>query len=263
MQSTAYSHSTTFVTAFVSIYDDNHVEKHPSKSLEKRMSYFEDMAKSGIPICLYTCDVMRPHVEPLANTYSNVKLMDYNYENSDIYKLSMNEGLKYPRQRDAAKDSRKYMAIMHTKVDFMYHASRVNPWNTDTFAWIDFSIGYIYKNPENSIQRLVEMSKKGCPRNMIAIPGCWGAIMDDSAVLENIHWRFCGGFFIGNREMIQFLYSLYRIYYPVFLKKHSRILWEVNFWAWLEFSASWKPKWYYSNHDDSIIHVPANAFSEE
>lgn len=252
-------YKTTFVTAFVSIYDTSHIETNPEKTLERRISHFEDMAKTGIRLCLYVCPVMRPHVLAVVEKYSNVKLMDYNYRESNTYRLCMDETLVYPQLRDAQKDTREYMALMHCKIEFMKDAITQNPWGNDTFAWIDFSIGYIYRNREDSLNRLVEIAKGACPETVLAIPGCWGEILEDSAVLENIHWRFCGGFFIGHKKMIDIFHAMYRIYLPVFLRKHKRALWEVNFWAWLEFNSSWKPVWYYSDHNDSMIHVPSNV----
>jgi hypothetical protein len=257
------SMKTTFVSAFVSIYENSNPTTHPEKTLEKRISYFEDIAKTGIYICLYSCPITKPLLLEMESKYSNVKLMDFDYKNTDTHKLCMSDNITYPIRRDAAKDTREYMALMHCKIEFLNHTISVNPWNSDTFAWIDFSIGYIFNNKEASLHKLVELSTaKLSETYALAIPGCWGPIMEDWAVFENIHWRFCGGFFIGKKEAIQMFYYFYKVYFPIFMRKHNRVLWEVNFWAWLEFIPQWKPYWYYSNHNDSMLNVPESAFQK-
>jgi hypothetical protein len=248
---------TTFVSAFVSIYPNSNPTTHPEKTLEKRIAYFEDIAKTGISICLYSCTVTKPLLIDMQSKYPNIKLMDFDYTNTETYKLCMSQTNTYPRQRDAAKDTLAYMALMNSKIVFMHHAISVNPWNSNTFAWIDFSIGYIFKNKDASLQKIVEISKiKLNDKYPLMIPGCWGGILEESAILENIHWRFCGGFFIGKIEAIEMFYYFYKIYFPIFMQKYNRTLWEVNFWAWLEFSSNWKPHWYGSNHNDSMLNVP-------
>lgn len=254
--------TTTFVSAFVSIYPNSNPTSHPEKTLERRIAHFEDIAKTGIHICLYSCPITKPLLLGLENKYENVKLLDFDYKNTDTYRVCIRHDITYPRMRDASKDTCEYMALMHCKIEFMNHAISLNPWNTDTFAWIDFSIGYIFTDKNGSLNQLIEMSNsKFDGRYQMAIPGCWGVILDDNAVLENIHWRFCGGFFIGKIEAIQMFYYFYKVYFPIFMNKYNRALWEVNFWAWLELVSQWKPYWYYcKTHNDSMLNVPSNVF---
>lgn len=255
-------YNTTFVSAFISIYDSSHVETHPEKTLEKRISHFEDMAKTGIPLCLYTCETTKHSLSIIVEKYPNVKMMEYDYRSSASYTLCMDPSLGYPSIRSNEKDTREYMALMHCKIEFMNDAILHNPWNTNTFAWIDFSIGYIYRNREDSLNRLVQISKKSCPEHMLAIPGCWEKIKEESVILQKVHWRFCGGFFIGHTKMLTQFHTLYQTYLPIFLHNYKTTVWEVNFWAWLELHSSWKPLWYLADHNDSIIRVPSNIWVE-
>lgn len=259
--------TTTFVSAFVSIYTNSNPTSHPEKTLERRIAHFEDIANTGIQLCLYSCPITKPLLMAFQDKYQNVKLLDFDYRDTDTYRACMrdNDTITYPRMRDASKDTCEYMALMHCKIEFMNHAISVNPWNSDTFAWIDFSIGYIFKNKQVSLNQLTKIANsKFNGRYHMVIPGCWGVILDDSAVLENIHWRFCGGFFLGRIEAIQMFYYFYKTYFPIFMNKHNRALWEVNFWAWLEFVSQWRPYWYYcKTHDDSMLLVPDNLFIHE
>jgi hypothetical protein len=98
----------------------------------------------------------------------------------------------------------------------------------------------------------------------LTIPGCWGKLPSDDVAraFDFIHWRFCGGFFLGDRDSIVQFYDLYREYFVEFLKESHRLVWEVNFWAWLEATCDWKPNWYLAEHDDSILFMSADIFTK-
>lgn len=46
----------------------------------------------------------------------------------------------------------------------------------------------------------------------------------------------------------------------IFLFQTNTLIWEVNFWAWLEhtFSHSFQPYVYKSDHDGSLVSVPSD-----
>jgi hypothetical protein len=47
----------------------------------------------------------------------------------------------------------------------------------------------------------------------------------------------------------------------MFLETHRKLIWEVNFWAWLEAKDYWKPKWYSADHNDSIFNIPTQYYA--
>ena len=100
---------------------------------------------------------------------------------------------------------------------------------------------------------------------MFAIPGCWDHKYNNvhtGHVTDFIFWRFCGGFFIGDAESILKFDDLYKTKYPEFITAYRKLVWEVNFWAWLEVNSDWAPEWYAAGHDDTIItNLSASYFS--
>lgn len=253
---------TTFVTAYIylpSTYTNGGNENNP---LHWRITHFEDIASTGIPICLYSCQVTRPILEEVAAKYTNVRLMDYDYTLSNTYKVMMRHDLARPRYRNVLKDTLEYMVLMNCKIDFMNHAVQENPWNTDSFAWIDFGIGYILKDRENTLKQLQSIGRKRCISDTIAIAGINDPPPTIDYILDAVYWRFCGGFFIGNKTTIKDFYLKCKIYYLVFIAKYKYIVWEVNIWAWLENIGAWRPLWYLANHDDTIFNVPESILVE-
>ncbi len=248
----------TFVTCFISIYSK---EPYEHKTMNWRIQFFEKIARSGVFISVYCCPITRPHIEPLALLYNNVKILELEtpIEENIIHKTSYMPGLSYPEKRNDLKDNTEYMSLMHDKIVYVHDAIVKNVWNTRIFAWFDFSMAYLFKNEESTLRKLYSMafSYKYIDR-FTAFPGCWPAITSSTQenILKSIHWRFCGTFFMGDAVSLEELYNSYCDYYPLFAVQYKKIVWEVNFWAWLESTSVWTPVWYASDHNDRIIDIP-------
>jgi len=254
-------YTTTFVTCFMNIYETT----IDHRTLDWRIDQFRDIARSGIPICLYGCERTTPFLHEFAQPYPNIKIMDLGrpYTDLPIHSACFADDLSLPDCRNDAKDTREYMALMHAKIEFVQHAVQQNPWQTANFAWIDFSMAYMFKRRAGSIQGLVNIAKYDFPTTFFTIPGCWDRVHPDAVdrVLNAIHWRFCGTFFMGDAASITQFYDLYMAKYPEFLEKYKKLVWEVNFWAYLEGVCGWTPAWYSSDHNDRIIEMSADLFS--
>lgn len=151
---------------------------------------------------------------------------------------------------------------MNSKIEFVNDAIIQNPWNTNYFAWIDFSIQHVFKTDAYR-HKLYELNNLTTTTKFLAIPGC--SQIKDTPDIHNdelqktfrqICWRFCGGFFIGDKDNLKNMYDLYIKYFPIFISKYKTIVWEVNFWAWLEKNTGWNLNWYKADHDDSILNIP-------
>ena len=251
------SQKITYVTCFINIYEK---EPFENKTYDWRLQQFESIAKTGVNICIYGCKITTPLLTPLIEKYPNVKMliMETPYKETPIYKLYNTPGLTYPQFRNDGKDTMEYMGLMHSKIEFVYDAIQKNPWNSKIFAWMDFSIAYIFNNKEKTLVNFAELDNKKYIDSFMAVPGCWAKIPPNNcdAILQNIHWRFCGTFFIGDKESLLRFHQLYREHYPRFIQEQNKMVWEVNVWAWLEANTDWNPEWYLSDHNDLIIEIP-------
>ena len=174
-------------------------------------------------------------------------------------------GCGLPSVRNEAKDTAEYLAIMNSKALFVADAAEKNPFGTTHFAWVDFSLSYVLFDKERSLRYLADLGQRTFVPKMFAIPGCWDHKYDNvdvDHITERICWRFCGGFFIGDTESILKFGDLYKTKYPEFIALHRKLVWEVNFWAWLEVNSDWAPEWYPGGHDDTIVtNLSASYFS--
>jgi hypothetical protein len=271
--------SVTYVTAFYKLYD---VEKEPyaHKNIQWRIDNFRVLAKSGIKIVIYSCENTREYINNLCNEFPDNlfhgKLLTP-YEETDIYKICMkkNEDGSYkwslPANKNEKKDTYDYLSMMNCKIEFMRDAVIQNHWNSHYFAWMDFSMAYLFHDKENTAKKMFELAillrhtqensfldsseSSPCERKWMIFPGCWEKIPSNyyTSIKDNISWRFCGTFFIGDMHSILEMYQYYIEHLPRFINETHKLVWEVNIWAWLEANTLWKPDWYSSDHNDRLI----------
>lgn len=249
----------TFVSALIELKDYRREDYLPTDRIE----HFKNLAETGIPICLYISKTYRDAIMPLAEKYSNLRIMDYvEYEDMESTKVASSMSvLRVPAYRNEKKDTLSFLNLMNNKVYFLRDVATKNPFSTSHFGWIDFGIGYIFKNKEESYKALVNLNSSNLKKSFLAIPGCWekGQAMD--RVFMNVNWRFCGGFLVGDKDSILNFCDVAISNYASFLTKYQCQIWEVNYWAMLEQEYGWKADWYYADHNDSMIRIPESICS--
>ena len=261
----------------MNIYPKEHMGK---RDMVWRFEQFAKIAETGIQLCVYVDESSVELLDQFITLYPNVRRMRVYKNVADTWVNSMwrpyrnmhmnapHQGL--PNQRNKSKDTYEYIALMHTKMECMTHAMKHNPWSSTHFSWVDFNVAHIFQNIPACQSKLRALSSNAwtVARPFLAMPGCWPALpvpMDTatmSTITNAIHWRFCGGFFLGDMQSVAKFCSLYHRYLPDFFAEYNRMTWEVNFWAWLEHKVvDWTPNWYAADHNDSMLNVPAEWWS--
>ena len=264
--SSGSSSNITFVTAFMNIYPKD--APYGGKDFRWRFDRFIQILETGIQLAVYVDETGVDLLEQCMEIFPNLKIMKVMsiYE-TWVHRLCEQYGgqdIALPAIRNTPKDTYEYLVLMNSKIEFIHDTVEKNPWNTEYFAWIDFNVAHVFKDPVGSADYLKMISRCRLERKFLAIPGCWPIISPGSSdsviqhvILTTIHWRFCGGFFLGDRESVQKFYQTYVRHFPDFLFKYKQLTWEVNVWAWLEFiDRTFKPSWYTADHDDTIVRIP-------
>jgi glycosyl transferase family 25 len=264
----------TFVTAFIDLNEDIIQNRTP----EIRLKYFKHLAESGIAICLYVSSVYETIGRELENEYKNVKLMPFiNIEELETYKLIKLLNPELPNNRTECHDTLNFLILMNSKTEFVYNATLINPFNTEHFAWIDFNIFHIITDIENIKNKLYLFGYSHLKQNFLVAPGCWSKEHSKQIINNNndnnnnntnnitskIHWRFCGGFIIGDKKSIQHMHLLMTKELPNFIKHSGKniIAWEVNVWAWIEHNYDWNIDYYIAGHDNTMLYIPPEYIS--
>jgi hypothetical protein len=124
----------------------------------------------------------------------NVCVIEVDVSRMFVYGILMDSGLSMPENRSQMKDTREYMALMNSKVEFMKDAVLRDPYGTTHFAWLDFSVNYTFKD---SVSVFSELKTLGSfvPARGLFVPGCWenrGGTAD--SYCSYIRWRFVAVF---------------------------------------------------------------------
>lgn len=248
---------TTFVTAYLKVYDE---EYDISRTFENRLNHFMLLLELGINICIFTEPELRNKFNELETKYKNLKIIkSLSINDLELYKIG-NENLELcnlPDNRNEMKDTKNYMFLMLAKLEFLKKAIDINPYNSEYFAWFDFSLPYIFKDMNNTLFKIKNISNIEFKEDFIYLPGCWNFKINNIDYLtNNIVWRFCGGFLIGDKRSLIHFYIISHDYFLSFLSQTRKLVWEVNYWAWLESLGLIAPKWYLADHNDTIVDIP-------
>jgi hypothetical protein len=246
--------SITFVTCYIKIYNEDY---NPLRTFEKRLEFFLKLVETGINICIFCSPEFKEQFEEICEKNKNIKLIDI-YTCDDLQFLKINNSItNLPEIRNKGKDTEYYMYLMNSKIDFVKKTIDINPFSSEHFAWIDFNIPYIFKNVDKTIQDIKIMSQRNYNHSFLTMPGCWHFKVNDiNYIKSKICWRFCGGFFLGDKVSLIEFYKLSCENFNEFLMQTNTLVWEVNYWTWLETNKNFKPIWYESDHNDSIINIP-------
>lgn len=252
-----YKNSVTFVTAYLKIYNEDY---DISRTFEKRLEHFLKLLDTKINICVFCSPEFKEPFEEVCKIYNNVKLIQIcSIDELEITLISksVNQLSNLPERRNVIKDTEYYMYLMNSKIDFVKKTIDINPFSSQYFAWFDFSLPYIFKDTDKTIQEIKIISQRNYINSFLTMPGCWNVKVNDiNFIKNNICWRFCGGFFLGDKESLLKFYNLTIDSFDEFLTQTNALVWEVNYWAWLETNKNFNPIWYQADHDDTIINIP-------
>jgi hypothetical protein len=252
-QSIPYT-KTTFVSSLLNIYN----KPYDHKDIAWRLNRFEEIACTGIPIVVYISACFEEDIRRFMQTYVNIKIGKIiELEETFCYNMYKEIGGELPQYRNMGKDTPEYMSLMNSKIEFMMDAMEQKLWGESShYAWIDFNISYVFQDKEKSGHYLKWLSEQTLVKGKLIIPGCYGKLQQCELLLDNIYYRFCGGFFIGDIDSITRFWNAYKEKYGDFLKETGKILWEVNFWAWLEYKGYLDNlHWMSSDHNDEMVKV--------
>jgi hypothetical protein len=221
----------TYVTSFIPT--DN-----PKRSLYEYRTRFDQLAATGLPFIVFLDislrwtfpdNVMVFFVDGLKDTW--------------IHKHLPTEVI-LPSIR-GHNDTISYLKVQNTKLHFLRDAAQMNPFQTEWFAWIDFGITHVFRNPEETLNRLCHLSPPENPGMRTA--GIWQRFL--TYYQDRTCWRFAGGFLLTHVSKIPELCSTFE---RILLRELPSLKWEVNYWALME-SEGVDFGWFQANHDDTII----------
>lgn len=252
--------SITYITGWLgSIHNENYGET---------LIHFCRLAASGINICIFVCDEYEQLLRDAMQVFPNTKIMAtrnpiHMWSAQEVAKR--NGSIELPDTRNTDKDTYEYLLMGHAKHELIEYIVAHDPFNSTHFAWIDFNIMNMFKDTEASIAYFKWMSSLNFQSPFITFPGCWPKLDNQKYedILNAVHWRFCGAFILGDKASMREFVELYKEAFPQFLDEYKKLVWDFNFWAYMEtkYEDRWKPLWYRADHNDSILHTTADIYT--
>jgi hypothetical protein len=253
-----------YVSAFININDN------PIEYIEENyFYYFDKLAETGIIIKLFLDTRYKEFGDRITNKYPNIDIVRYlTKEELHINKLNISKGL--PNIRNVEKDNEDYLKLMNNKIYFVEEV--MNIYNYDYYSWIDFRIFHIFNNysiintkfnklintyyfskstyfPGAHNLPIINTSQMTPEVNPSLSEGVLTSAFDDTIFLDEINWRFLGGFFLISKFKIKTLVNET----TKLLEILPKLTWEVNVWALLEYMNLFDFGWYQGDHNEQVL----------
>lgn len=170
----------------------------------------------------------------------NVRVIPTTFEQLWTFRWAEGRELDLPSNRTPEKDTRDFLLLQNSKLDMLELAVTLDDSSTH-FAWIDFGVLKIARDPWRFLQKLQALKPTV---SCVLAPGCWSKGFG----YNGVNWRFCGGFLLADRQSVLDLSSAARS----LVEDRDILTWEVNNWAELELQGQ-HFDWYKADHDDTLI----------
>ena len=251
----------TFVTSY--LFCEHHLHISDEFAIENLIA----LCRADLPLIVFVYDDCESWIREklLDNDIEIPILIPIQKTNLEIWRLiHKHDDITLPQNRNDTKDTREHLWKTHVAIELVKMAIYENPFETTHFAWIHYSLPYFVRNPF-MYRYLRDLCNMNLRETFLIFPGCAEQVVEDPLrLLDDICWRFSGGFFLGDFVSIIRFYRWYLGEFSRFLRTYRKLVWEVNFYAYLEGFCrnEWKVTWYPGNHDDTIITgIPRSCFT--
>lgn len=238
-----------FVSSFYLVNNEPH-----KSNLENCLTYIKQLLDSKIYLYLYA----DPSLKEALRIFSHYKTLVID---TSITKESFLENLgiqsmhyDLPKNRSLDKDTPLYFFHQHHKPIFLEKAVSANSWKIKHYAWIDFDIFHLFSSCVKEKQEtLYKISKIYYPKTIFLSPGFGDQpnVYENDYYKQEVFWRFCGNFFLGDRKTILYFASCMKENLINYVQQLQILPFEVNLMAFVEeHCVSWKPSIYKGLHYD-------------
>lgn len=221
-----------------------------SHRLDDYLSRFEVLAASGMSIALFLDSSLRALGDMWCGRFPNLRVMAYvELADTAVYRVIGGRTVRLPEHR-SVNDSLEYMMIGNSKLEWLQRAARSDPFSSTHFAWIDFGIAHVLREPCATLTALSNVR----PRFPLIAPGCYRRDpYSERQLWSQVCWHYCGGFLLCDRAHAEYLNDEFLHCLSV---EYPRFSWEVNFWTVLELKYGVQFSWYQAEFDDTMLQLP-------
>lgn len=216
------------------------------------LNYFLFIVNTDVRIHLFLQPSLYDKYISFIGERNNVHITQLAFEDLQVYKQLEGLDIPLPANINLEKDTREFMILINSKTEFMKRAIENNVYNNSHFAWIDFGLKKVVRDPA-TFDMLPIIAGTQLKDSCLIIAGIRPDNIINLTGFNNVCWRFAGGFFIGDSNSLLKFHNLYETYFYGLTVNNNVLTWEVNIWAMFEHLDYFQPDVYISDHNDYIL----------
>ncbi len=233
--------TTTIVTAFVT-----NINSILYRSIENYIELGRELLNTNTPKIVF---MEKSVIEKLGDVNTtNTLVVPINKTDNYLYAYESEIDNSLMRG-DPSKDTLEYMFTMCHKTEWVRQAIELNPFGTDQFIWMDFSLVHVMK-PEVFPVLVEKAAISTYDKVRIARINL---IANGAGIMTQICWFFAGGVFGGASEALLRFADLAKAKCLSVIKTNGTLPWEVNIWYLVYRDNPEIFDMYYGNHDVTIL----------
>lgn len=240
------------------------IYKQNNENIGDLFAHFINFASSGLKIILF---IDENHDTTVFEHFDNIKIIKWTggLQSTQLWSSIINNETIYelPGNRNPEKDTLEYIMNSHAKYQFIMGAIENKLWDTTHYAWIDFNLFHLFQKKTETKNYLKWLDRLQLNDVFITLPGCWPELAKDKIddIMNSVHWRFCGGFILGDDFSMFQTAMKYNKMLVEFVETHKKLVWDFNMLAYMETFCDWRPQWYRADHNDSIVLISADLYT--
>lgn len=250
--------SITFVSAFL---DLGRIEPRPrAKSRGQYLREGRKLIEAGVPLVLFVERASLGAVFAGQPPPAHVEVVPFEFRELWLQRwLDEHRGLRLPAIRSVEKDTLAYMSVQHQKTDWVRRAAALNPFRSDSFAWVDFGFTWMIESPVPEVQRKLQaLATVTVPPGLVVAPGR----EHPASLLRDVHpfylaeypyFSFLGTFFAAGAAAIERFDSTHKQVAGRLFVDSGVVTWEVVVWMAVWARAPELFAHYRADHDDSFL----------
>lgn len=197
-------------------------------------------------------------------TFSKINDSDYNPANTKLvlygrpnmyYMKYIDRLTNYHPSENPEKNTKECIMTIWNKTEYIREAIQINPFNSETYIWVDFGIRYVCNSTDQEFVEKINNLNKPVVNNQIKIGGIWNITNEHYCrdIIQQVCWFFAGGLFGGKQGPLLIFADEMRNTCEELVSTKNTATWEVNVWYLIYKKYPFLFNIYPCDHNETIL----------
>jgi hypothetical protein len=239
----------TIVSGFVS-----NANKHPFHKNGRYLETGKLLLKSNVQKIVFLDPEMFANIKETDYDPANTRLVLY--QKKDMYYMKyMDRLINYFPSEHPEKNTKECLMTIWNKTEYVREAIKINPFNSETYVWVDFGIRYVCSCTDEEFIEKINRLNKPALNNQIRTGGIWNMQNEHYCrdIIRQVCWFFAGGVFGGRKDILITFADEMRKTCDELVSTRNTATWEVNLWYLIYKKFPHMFNIYPADHNDTIL----------